>query len=82
MKGAEIALMINGFGGTPLQELYILNRAVCTILDAKKIRIQKILVGNYMTSIDMAGASVTILHLDEELKRLIAAPAYTPAIRM
>jgi dihydroxyacetone kinase DhaK subunit len=78
-SGDEIALLINGLGGTPIQELFILNREVRRILDGKRIEIHRTMVGNYMTSIDMAGASVTLLRLDAELKRLLDAPAHTVA---
>jgi dihydroxyacetone kinase len=67
----EIALMINGFGGTPLQELYLFNNSVTDALVAKKANIHKTFVGNYMTSIDMAGASVTIMRLTPNLKKLL-----------
>ena len=77
----EVVLMVNGLGGTPLQELYILNRAVRKILDEENIRVYKTMVGNYMTSIDMAGASVTLLNLDQELKSLFDASANTPALK-
>ena len=78
----EIALMVNGFGATPLMELYILNRAVHKRLHDEKIRIYKSLVGNFMTSLDMAGASLSFLKLDEELKHYLEAPADTPAFSM
>ncbi len=78
----EVSLMINGLGGTPLQELFILNRAVRKILDENSIHVYKTMVGNYMTSIDMAGASVTLLKLDSELKRLLIAPANTPSLKV
>lgn len=78
----EVSLMINGLGGTPLQELFILNRAVRKILDENSIHVYKTMVGNYMTSIDMAGASVTLLKLDSELKRLLIAPASTPSLKV
>lgn len=78
-SGEEIAVMVNGFGGTPLQELLILNNEVSTVFDEKNINVIKTLVGNYMTSIDMAGASITVLKLDDELKRLLFAPSNTVA---
>ena len=78
----EVVLMVNGLGGTPLQELYILNRAVRKILDEENIRVYKTMIGNYMTSIDMAGASVTLLNLDQELKSLLDASANTPALKI
>jgi len=78
-KGQEICLLINGFGGSPLQELYLLNNSVTKILEAEGVKIYKTIVGNFMTSIDMAGASVTVLRLDEELKGLLDYPVATPA---
>lgn len=80
--GSDVALMINGFGGTPLQELYLLNNAVSAEVENKGAKIYKTLVGNFMTSIDMAGASVTILKLDDELKALLDAEADTPALKI
>jgi len=77
--GTEVAVMINGLGGTPLMELYIVNRRVAEALDAKGIKVVNTYVGNYMTSLEMAGFSVTVLKLDEELKLLLDAPADTPA---
>ena len=79
-KGEEIALLINGFGGTPLQELYLFNNSVTNELEKAGVKIYKTLVGNYMTSIDMAGASVTFLRLDDELKGYLDYPVSTPAI--
>lgn len=77
----EVALMINGFGATPLQELYILNRSVRLLLEEAKIRVYRTFVGNYMSAIDMAGASVTLLKLDEELKQALDYSAETAAYR-
>ena len=79
-KGDEIALLINGFGATPLMELYLFNNSVSIELEKAGISIHKTLVGNYMTSIDMAGASVTILKVDDQLKSLIDYPVSTPAL--
>lgn len=81
-SGDEIALLVNGMGGTPLQELYILNCDVRNYLDTKGVKVVNTLVGNYMTALEMAGASVTLLKVDAEMKRLLAAPANTPAIRV
>jgi dihydroxyacetone kinase-like protein len=80
-SGDEVAVMINGLGGTPLMELFIVNRKVNSILSQKKIRIYRTYVGEYMTSLEMAGASITLLKLDDELKELLAAPADTPAFK-
>ena len=78
-EGDEVAVMVNGLGGTPLQELYLANLRVSEVLADKKIKVAKTLVGNFMTSIDMAGYSVTLLKLDDELKKYLDAPADTPA---
>ena len=80
-EGDEVAVMVNGMGATPLSELFIANLRVKEILDAKKISIAKTVVGNYMTSLDMAGFSVTLLKLDDELKGFLNAPADTPAYK-
>jgi len=79
-KGEEVVLLINGFGGTPLQELYILNNSVTKALKADGINIHRTIVGNFMTSIDMAGASISVLRVDNELKALIDYPVSTPAL--
>jgi len=78
-EGDEVAILINGLGGTPLQELFILNNEVATLLEGENIIIRKTLVGNYMTSIDMQGASVTLLKLDDQLAMLLDDPADTAA---
>ena len=80
-EGDEVAVMVNGMGATPLSELFIANLRVKEILDEKKISIAKTVVGNYMTSLDMAGFSVTLLKLDDELKGFLNAPADTPAYK-
>ncbi|OTG76878.1 dihydroxyacetone kinase [Acinetobacter terrae] len=78
----EVAVLINGFGSTPMQELYLFNQDVCQQLAKKGIKIYRTFVGNYMTSIDMAGASVSLLALDDELKSYLDAPANTPTFKM
>lgn len=79
-SGDEVAVMVNGLGGTPLMELYIANRRVAELLDEKGVKVAKTYVGNYMTSLEMAGFSISILKLDAELKELLLAPADTPAL--
>ena len=79
-KGDEIAVIVNGFGASPLSELYILNNSVRKLTDKMGFVTYKTLVGNYMTSLDMAGASVTFLKLDDELKALLDYPVNTPAL--
>lgn len=77
-RGDEVGVLVNGLGATPKEELYILYRAVARILDGEGIRAHRVWVGEYATSLEMAGASVTLLRLDDELKRLVDAPAETP----
>jgi triose/dihydroxyacetone kinase / FAD-AMP lyase (cyclizing) len=79
---SEIAVLVNGFGGTPLQELYLFNNAITRILSKKNITINRAFVGNYMTSIDMAGISLTVMKLDEELKTLLSSESHAPAFRV
>ncbi|NGZ75063.1 dihydroxyacetone kinase subunit DhaK [Saccharibacillus alkalitolerans] len=81
-EGEEIALLINGFGATPMQELYLFNHAVTRELTEKKIKINRTFVGNYMTSIDMAGISVTFMKLDDELKNLLSSESDAPAFKV
>jgi len=81
-ENAEIAVLINGFGGTPLQELYLFNNAVTRELSKRNIRINRTFVGNYMTSIDMAGISLTVMKLDDELKTLLSKECNTPAFKV
>ena len=78
----EIALLINGFGATPLQELYLLNNAVRKKLGEKEITPTVVFVGNYMTSIDMAGASVSVLKLNDELKSLLISESDAPGFKV
>lgn len=78
--GEEVAVLVNGLGATPLMELYVVNRKVAELLDSKGIKIVKTYVGNYMTSLEMAGFSVSVLKLDSELKELLFAQADTPAL--
>lgn len=81
-EGSEVAVLVNGLGGTPLQELYVLFNEVAAILDRRQINIYVSLVGNYMTSLDMAGASVSLLKLDDQLKTLWNDAADTPALKV
>ena len=80
-KGDEVAVLVNGLGGTPLMEQFIKNRKVNKILEEKKINIYKTILGEYMTSIEMAGFSISLLKLDDELKVLLDAKADTPAFK-
>ena len=77
-SGDTVAVLINGLGGTPLEELYILFRRVSQLLELRGVKAKHVWVGEFATSMEMAGASISILSLDEELDRLMAAPANTP----
>jgi dihydroxyacetone kinase-like protein len=79
-KGKDVALLVNGLGDTPLIELYILTADLKELFAYHKIHAHFVLTGNYMTSLEMAGCSVTMMDLDEELKGLIDAPCYTPGL--
>ena len=78
----EVTVLINGFGSTPLQELYLLNNAVAKVLATKGVITYRVFVGNFMTSIDMLGASVSLLKMDEELKEMLDTPSETPGFRV
>ena len=80
-SGKEVAVMINGSGATPLMELFIVNNRVSDVLAEKGVKVYKTLVGEYMTSIEMEGFSISLLRLDDELKALLDAKADTPAIK-
>ena len=80
-SGDNVLAFVNGMGGTPLIELYIVYRKVAEILAAKGVTISRNLVGSYITSLEMAGTSITILTLDDELTRYWDAPVNTPALR-
>jgi dihydroxyacetone kinase len=76
--GERVAVMINGLGATPPEELYVLYRNVHKHLADQDIRVHRAYVGEYATSMEMAGASLTIFKLDDELAELLDAPAHTP----
>jgi dihydroxyacetone kinase-like protein len=79
--GARAIVMVNGLGGTPLIELYLLYGEVARLLGEAGVEIARNLVGNYVTSLDMAGMSVTVCNADDEMLRLWDAPVGTPALR-
>ena len=79
--GREVAVLVNGAGATPLMELYIINNRVADVLAAKGVKVYKTMVGNYMTSLEIAGFSSSLLRLDYDLKALREAPADTPALK-
>lgn len=78
-KGRDVVVMVNGMGGTPLMELYIVNNFVQDYLKEQGVHVYDTMVGNYMTSIEMAGFSLTLLRLDDDMKALYDAPADTLA---
>ena len=80
-SGDQVLAFVNGMGGTPLIELYIVFDALHHILHGKGITISRNLVGSYITSLEMAGASITLVRLDDELTRYWDAPVHTPALR-
>lgn len=79
--GAEVLLHVNGFGGTPLMELYLLFHSAAKRLRSEQLTVARSLVGNYTTSLEMAGASLTVTVLDDEMKALWDAPVHTSAMR-
>ncbi|HCW80109.1 MAG TPA: dihydroxyacetone kinase subunit DhaK [Ruminococcaceae bacterium] len=78
-QGDEVAMLVNGLGSTPLMELFVANRRAAEVLASKGINVAKTTVGNFMTSLEMGGFSISLLKLDAELKQLLLAPAETPA---
>ena len=81
VAGDKVLAFVNGMGGTPLIELYIVFAELKKILDGRGITIARNLVGNYITSLEMAGCSITLLRLDDELTKYWDAPVLTPALR-
>ncbi|HEX2909531.1 MAG TPA: dihydroxyacetone kinase subunit DhaK [Chloroflexia bacterium] len=79
--GEQVLAFVNGMGGTPLIELYIVANELARILRGSGITIARSLVGNYITSLEMAGCSITLLRLDDEMLRYWDAPVHTPALR-
>ncbi len=80
-SGESVLLFVNGMGGTPLSELYVVYRQARRLLEARGVQVTRSLVGNYVTSLEMQGASVTVLRLDDELTALWDAPVHTAALR-
>jgi dihydroxyacetone kinase-like protein len=77
-KGDEVSVLLNGLGATPKEELYIMAGKLHQLLKDKGIRIFNTYVGEFATSMEMAGASISLLQLDDELKRLLSKPAHSP----
>jgi len=78
LRGGEITIMLNSLGATPLEELYIMYRRALQVFAANDVRVYRPYVGRFATSMEMAGASITVMKLDAELKRLLDAPASSP----
>ena len=78
---SDILLLVNGFGATPSMELYLMFGSARRQLEAHGLRLSRSLVGNYCTSLDMAGCSLTVTALDDELRALWDAPVHTAALR-
>lgn len=79
--GERVLALVNGMGGTPLIELYVVANELAKILRGRDITIARSLVGSYITSLEMAGCSITLLRLDDEMTRYWDAPVHTPALR-
>jgi len=79
--GEQVLLLVNGMGGTPLSELYVVYRAARRLVEARGATVARSLVGNYVTSLEMQGCSVTVLRLDDEMTALWDAPVHTAALR-
>jgi phosphoenolpyruvate---glycerone phosphotransferase subunit DhaK len=80
-RGDRVLAFVNGMGGTPLLELYIVYRRVAEVLAERGMQPVRNLIGNYITSLEMAGCSITLLRLDDDLIRLWDAPVLSPALR-
>jgi dihydroxyacetone kinase-like protein len=80
-SGDPVIALVNGLGGTPLIELYVMYNEVNKILSRHGVSVARSLVGSYITSLEMAGSSVTLLKADDELLSLWDAPVRTPALR-
>jgi len=81
VSGKQALLLVNGFGGTPLMELYLMYNSARTLFERRGVSVVRSLVGNYVTSLDMAGCSITLSLLDERSRRLWDAPVHTPGLR-
>ena len=79
-KGEDVLVMVNGMGGTPLIELFIIYRRICDLLAERGVHIRRNLVGNYITALEMAGCSVTVMKLDDDTTHLWDAPVDTPGM--
>ena len=81
-SGKRVAMLVNGLGGTPLMELYVLCHEMELLLEEKGIQVANVLVGNHMTALEMAGCSVSLMDLDDELAENICIPCCTPGLKI
>ena len=77
-NGDEVAVLVNGLGATPKEDLYVIFRRISQVLKEKGISVFHVDVGEYATAMEMAGMTISLLKLDDELKRLVARPCHTP----
>jgi dihydroxyacetone kinase-like protein len=80
-RGAEVLLFVNGFGGTPAMELYLMVNSALRVLREKGVHVSRYLTGTYVTSLEMAGCSITVSLIDDALRSLWDAPVHTAALR-
>jgi dihydroxyacetone kinase-like protein len=80
-RGQEVILLVNGFGGTPLMELYVMVNAARQLLEGAGVKVARYLAGSYVTSLEMAGCSVTVCAVDAAMLSMWDAPLHTPALR-
>ncbi len=81
VEGDEVVVLVSGLGATPVMELYVLYNEIEALMAAKGIKIHRSYVGNYFTSLEMMGATLTVMKLDDELKELIDMPAYSMGLK-
>jgi len=80
-KNNEVSILVNSLGATPLEELFIIFRKICNILEEKEIKLYKPFVGRYATSLEMAGFSITIFKLNKKSKKYLDHPIWTPFVK-
>ena len=78
LSNSQVTVMLNSLGATPLEELYIMYRHLLGLFKLNNIEVYRPYIGRFATSMEMAGASITVMKLDDELKRLLDAPASSP----
>ena len=81
-EGSEVAVLMSGLGATPVMELYVLYDEVEAYLEEQGLSVYKVFIGDYVTSLDMNGAALTVLKLDDELKELLDHEAKSPGIEV